>query len=124
MRDFRSLNVWKKAHKLTLGVYQATRSFPREELYGLAGQLQRAVSSIPVNIAEGCGCQRNREFAYFLRVALRSASEAEYHLLLARDLGYLDNGTHDQLNDQVVEIKRMLTGLIEKLNTDEASSKA
>jgi len=112
------LKVWQKAHEMALSVYKATLSFPREEIYGLLSQLRRAASSVPANIAEGCGCDGNREFARFLGIALRSASEAEYHLLLARDLGYLDIKTYDGLNYQVIEVKRMLTGFIRKLNAD------
>ncbi len=118
MRDFRSLKVWEKAHEMALCVYKATQLFPREELYGLVSQLRRAASSVPANVAEGCGCAGNREFARFLGIALRSASETEYQLLLARDLGYLELKTHESLNDQVTEVKRMLTGLVEKLNAD------
>jgi len=118
MQDFRKLNVWRKAHEMALWVYKATLPFPREEMYGLTSQLRRAASSVPANIAEGCGCGGDREFARFLRIALRSASETEYHLLLARDLGYLDAETHKSSNDRVTEVKRMLTGLVEKLNTD------
>ena len=103
---------------MTVGIYKATRSFPKEELYGVVSQLRRAASSVAANIAEGCGCNSNREFARFLGIALRSASETEYHLLLAQDLGYLDTETYESLNDQVIEVKRMLTGLIEKLNAD------
>ena len=118
MKDFRSLKVWQKGHELALAVYKATLSFPREEMYGLVSQLRRAASSIPANIAEGCGCNGNREFARFLGIALRSASETEYHLLLARDLGYLDIKTYEELNNQATEVKRMLTGFIQKLNAD------
>ena len=118
MQDFRKLNVWRKAHEMALWVYKATLPFPREEMYGLTSQLRRAASSVPANIAEGCGCSGDREFAHFLRIALRSASETEYHLLLARDLGYLDDGNYESSTDRVTEVKRMLTGLVEKLNTD------
>ena len=86
MRDFKNLKVWQKAHELALQVYGVVRRFPREERYGLVSQLQRAATSIPANIAEGCGCQGNREFAYFLNIAVRSSSEVEYLLILARDL--------------------------------------
>jgi four helix bundle protein len=118
MRDFRTLKVWQKAHETALCVYKATRRFPQDELYGLVSQLRRATASIPANIAEGSGCNGNREFTYFLRIALRSASETEYHLLLARDLAYLDTEAYELLNTQVVEVKRMLTGFIGKLKTD------
>ena len=103
---------------MALAANKATLSFPREEMYGLVSQLRRAASSVPANIAEGCGCNGNREFARFLGIALRSASETEYHLLLARDLGYLQIQTYEQLNSQVTEVKRMLTGFIQKLNAD------
>ncbi len=118
MKDFRCLRVWQKGHQTVLAVYGATLLFPREETYGLVSQLRRAASSVPANIAEGCGCNGDREFARFLEIALRSASETEYHLLLARDLAYLDATTYDTLNAQVTELKRMLAGLIRKLNAD------
>ena len=118
MKDFRNLKVWQKAHEVALSIYKTTLSFPKQETYGLVSQLRRATSSIPANIAERCGCAGNREFARFLKIALRSSSETEYHLLLAWDLGYLDAKNYETLNDQVTEIKRMLTGFIQKLNAE------
>ena len=115
MRDFKSLKVWQKAHELTLSVYQVTQSLPPEELYGLVGQIRRAASSVAANIAEGCGCAGDREFARYLCIALSSASETEYHLVLARDLGYLDSKTHELLDERVTEVKRMLSGLLSRL---------
>ena len=100
MRNFRSLKTWQKAHEMALCIYKATRPFPKEELYGLVNQLRRAASSVPANIAEGCGCNGNREFARFVGIALRSASETGYHLLLAQDLGYLDIETYQALNNR------------------------
>jgi len=117
MQDFKDLKVWQNAHEMALSVYSATRTFPTEEMYGLTSQLRRASSSVPANIAEGCGCDSSREFARFLQIAMRSASETEYHLILARDLGYLRAEEHEQLNNKVIEVKRMLTGLIQKLKT-------
>jgi len=118
MKNFRNLKVWQKSHELSLSVYKITLLFPREETYGLISQLRRAASSVPANIAEGCGCNGNREFARFLEIALRSASETEYYLLLAQDLKYLSTKTYEELNNQVTEVKRMLTGLVQKLTTD------
>ena len=89
MRDFRQIKVWEKAHRLTLDVYRATAVFPREELYGLTSQIRRATVSIAANIAEGSGKNTRPDFARYLQIAIGSASEAEYHLLLSRDLGYL-----------------------------------
>jgi len=118
MRDFRKLKVWEKAHDLTLQIYAATANFPREELYGLTSQIRRACSSIPANIAEGCGRSGEPEFGRFLHIGLGSASELEYHLLLAHDLGFLAQPDHRKLTAQVTEIKRMLTTLIQKLIAD------
>lgn len=118
MQNFHDLKVWEKAHQLTLDVYKATRDFPREELYGLTSQVRRATSSIPANIAEGCGRNTGNELRRFLEIAMGSASEVEYHLLLARDLGFLTPDVHGELNSRTCEIKRMLSAFIQKLKTD------
>lgn len=89
MKNFRDLNVWHKAHALTLAAYKRTASFPREEVYGLTSQIRRSAASIAANLAEGCGKRGNAEFQRFLNIATGSASELEYHFLLARDLGFL-----------------------------------
>jgi four helix bundle protein len=111
MQDFHQLLVWKKSHELTLAVYRATRSFPSDELYGLTSQMRRAVASIPANIAEGCGRGGRDEFSRFLRIALGSAAEVEYFILLACDLEFLDQGAYKRLHEKIVEIKRMLCSL-------------
>ena len=118
MKDFRQLTVWQKSHELTLTLYHLTTSFPREEMYGLTAQIRRAASSIPANIAEGCGTARDTELARYCSIARSSASELEYHLLLARDLKLIRSDDFEQATERVVEIKRMLTGLIQKLNAD------
>jgi four helix bundle protein len=117
MRDFRELKVWEKAHRLTLDVYRVTTVFPREELYGLTSQIRRAAASIGANIAEGAGKNSRPDFARFLQMALGSASELEYHILLSRDLGYFTVEVQQGLTEQVVETKKMLTGFIHYLNT-------
>ena len=118
MKDFRELKVWEKAHRLTLSVYQATAAFPKEELYGLTSQMRRSAASIPTNIAEGCGRGSDDDFRRFLQMAMGSASELEYQLLLARDLGYLDAAISENLSGAVIEVKRMLASLIIKLKND------
>ena len=115
MRDFRELKVWEKAHRLTLDVYRATGAFPREELYGLTSQIRRAAVSIGANIAEGAGKSSRPDFARFLQIGLGSASELEYHLLLSRDLDYLEPESYQTLLSQVSEVKKMLTGFIQYL---------
>ena len=118
MKDFRSLNVWHKAHELTLEIYKATKRFPKEELYGLTSQIRRASSSIPANIAEGCGKSSNPDFARFLQIAFGSANEVEYHLLLAKDLEILDGETYSRLESKLIEVKRMLASLIGKVRNE------
>jgi four helix bundle protein len=118
MKDFRTMKVWEKAHQLTLRVYQATAGFPRSELYGLTSQIRNASSSIPSNIAEGCGRSTEGEFGHFLQISMGSASELEYRMLLSRDLRYLNNTDYLELEALITEVKRMLASLIRKLNAD------
>lgn len=118
MKDFRKLKVWQKAHRLTLKVYEVTRQFPREELYGLTGQMRKSSSSIPTNIAEGCGRGSDLEFGRFLQIAMGSASELEYQLIFARDLTYLNLKEYEDLNRDTSEVKRVLAPFISKLKAD------
>jgi len=115
MKDFRDLQVWAKSHALTLTVYRATSSFPKEELYGLTSQMRRSSASIPANIAEGCGRRGNGEFHRFLQISTGSASELEYHILLACDLGLLTQDDYASLTAEVQEVKKMLAGLIKRV---------
>ncbi len=93
MKDFRELKVWQKAHQLVLDLYRGTEAFPRKEQFGLTSQVRRAAVSIPGNIAEGCGRGGDAELSRFLQIAMGSASELEYYLVLAQDLEYLSQ-TH------------------------------
>jgi four helix bundle protein len=115
MQDFHQLKVWQKAHLMTLAVYRITATFPREEMYGLTSQLRRACSSIAANLAEGCGRNGDAEFARFCSIAMGSASELEYHLLLARDLKLIKPTDYDQFSASASELKRMLTVLMQRL---------
>ena len=115
MRDFRKLRVWERSYRLTLAVYKSTAGFPKEELYGLTSQVRRSCVAIPANIAEGCGRGSNGDLARFLQIAMGSATELECHLLLARDLSFLEVSDHDRLARVVTEIKRMLTAFIKSL---------
>jgi four helix bundle protein len=118
MKDFKKQKVWRKSHQLTLDIYKATNNFPREELYGLTSQIRRSCGSIPANIAEGCGRDSEADFCRFLQIAMGSATELEYHLLLAHDLGILDDFDYGDLNRETIEVKRMLTSFIKKLKAD------
>ena len=111
MRDFHSLRVWVRSHELVLEVYRATTGFPLHETYGLGSQLRRAAVSVASNIAEGCGRSGDLDFRRFIQMALGSASETEYQVLLARDLGYLESAKHDEIVETVHQVKRMLSKL-------------
>jgi four helix bundle protein len=115
LKDFKELKVWHKAYDLSLAVYEASRSFPREEMYGLTSQLRRAVVSIGANIAEGCGRRSDGELVRFLQIARGSASEVEHHLLLARDLKFLQAATHQNIEKSLQEVQRMLTSLVSSI---------
>jgi four helix bundle protein len=116
VQDFKKLSVWEKSHRLTVAIYKVTDKFPQKEMFSLTSQIRRASASISANIAEGCGRGGNAEFTRFLTIAFGSASEVEYHLLLAKDLDYLPIDDYKKLDDQVVQVKRMLTSLIKKVD--------
>jgi four helix bundle protein len=118
VKDFRELKVWHKAHELTLRVYRATARFPREELFGLTAQLRRSAASIAANLAEGCGRNGNAELSRFCIIAMGSASELEYHLLLAKDLTLINPEEHEEVSGYAIEVKRMLAALIQKIRVD------
>jgi four helix bundle protein len=115
LKDFRDLNVWKKSDALVLAVYKASRGFPKDELFSLTSQLRRTVASVPANISEGCGRASDADFGRFLQIAMGSACETEYHLLLAYDLHYLNDDAFGELTKGVVEVKRMLASLLGKV---------
>lgn len=117
MQDFRNLSVWRNAHELALAIYKETSRFPATEQFGLTNQMRRAATSIPTNIAEGCGRGSDADFARFLQMALGSASELEYQLLLASDLGHLPSASAKSLVEQVQTIKKMTSSLVGKLST-------
>jgi four helix bundle protein len=123
MKSFRDLVVWQKAHQLVLETYASTKSFPVEERFGLTSQIRRSSSSIPSNIAEGCGRRGNSEFHRFLQVAMGSASELEYQLLLAHDLKYVASTEYEPLNECLIEVKRMLASLISKVDEERHRSR-
>ena len=118
MKDFRTLKVWEKSHKLVLAIYKETQSFPKNELYGVTSQIQRAAVSIPTNIAEGCGKDSDAEFGRYLKIAMGSSSELEYLLMLAHDLDYFTDISYDQLQANLVEVRKMLNAFIQKLKAN------
>jgi four helix bundle protein len=115
MQNYKELKVWEKAHHFTLKVYEVSKSFPKDELYSLTNQLRRAASSIAANIAEGCGKNSQSELAHFLNISLGSANEAEYFLILSKDLNYLKTDDFTKLSEIINETKAMLIALINKV---------
>ena len=111
--------MWQKSHRMTLDVYNASRGFSKEELYGLTSQLRRSAASIGANIAEGSGRRSNNEICRFLQIARGSASEAEYHILLAHDPKLLCDYDFRRLSRQSDEGQRMLTALIQSFHREE-----
>ena len=109
MRDFHKLGIWQRSHQLTLDVYKVSKSFPKDELFGLTSQIRRAASSVPTNIAEGCGRASNKDLANFLQIAIGSASEVEYELLLAHDLEYINDEAFNKLTSETIAIRKMIT---------------
>ena len=121
MEDFKDLRVWAKAHELTLSVYQETRCFPKEELYGLTSQMRRSAASVGANIAEGCDRRSDGEMRRFLQIARGLANESEYHLLLAKDLHLLQAAEFSDLEARVLEIQRKLTSFAATVKSAAAS---
>lgn len=115
MRDFRTLDVWKKSHALTLEIYRITATFPAGEDYGLTSQMRRAAASIPSNIAEGCGKETDADLKRYLYIASGSASELDYQLILARDLLYIGPDAYQTSFEALSEVRRMLTGFVKRL---------
>lgn len=113
--SWRDLQVWQRAHQACLAVYRASAPFPAEERFGLVAQLRDAARSVPTNIAEGKGRATNADFRHFLIIARGSLEETRYHLLLARDLGYLSPSSHNTLESEYAEISRMLNALVRSL---------
>lgn len=116
MRDFKKYDIWEISHKFTLQIYGLTNNFPSHETYGLTSQLRRASASIPTNISEGCGRDSDAEFSRFLTIAVGSASEVEYLILLSKDLNYIDFKTYERLNEDINTVKRKIYTLKQKLN--------
>jgi len=115
MRNYKDLMVWEKAHKLTLAIYRMTNAFPKEERFGLTSQVRRASSSIPANLAEGCGRRSDGEMGRFVQIAMGSGAELSYHLLLCRDLGILSTAEFSHLSADLEEVMRMLSALSQRV---------
>lgn len=112
---FEKLIVWQKAMDFCIKVYEETRNFPKEELYGITSQIRRAVTSIPLNIAEGSACKSKKGFVQFLYIALRSQYEVVTTIKLANRLGYINTKSNQELEEKIAEIGRLIQALINSL---------
>jgi four helix bundle protein len=115
IKNFRDLKIWQRGVQLVEDIYQNTRNFPKEEVYGLTGQLRRAAVSIPSNIAEGFGRFHNKEYAQFLFTALGRCSEVITQLTIAQRLGFIKNNDAENLIGEAEQISKMIMGLVKKL---------
>ena len=115
MRNFRDLTIWQKSHSLTLKIYSLTKSFPQQEVFGLVSQMRRSASSIPTNIAEGCGRNTNPDFKRFLIISAGSASELEYQFILSKDLEFISDSKFQEMERDIIEIKKMIFAFIKNI---------
>ncbi len=115
MRDFRKLEIWKDSHKMALRVYQITRQYPSDEKFGLISQMRNSAAAVPTNISEGCGRSTEKELARFCDIAMGSASELEYQFILSNDLGYINEETFNDIETELVTLKKRLNKFISRL---------
>ena len=118
MKDFRKLEIWQKSYQLTLEIYKLTKTFPKDEMFGLTSQIRRAAVSIPSNIAEGCGRDGDAELARFLSIAMGSASELECQLQMSHDMDMLAHDQYHTINTKLLELKRQLNTFLQKLKAN------
>lgn len=115
IKNFKDLMIWQKGMELTKIIYQKTDSFPSKETYGIVSQMRRAAVSVPSNIAEGFMRKHNKEYKQFLYIALGSLAELETQIILSEKLGYLENKQSAEMQDNISELNRMVSGLIKCL---------
>jgi len=115
MRDYKKYSIWNDSHKLTLEIYLLTKKFPKEELFGITSQIRRAVSSVPTNIAEGCGKNSDLDFKRFLIISHGSATEVEYLLFLSFELNYISEEEYIDLTDKIEILRKQIHTLIKKI---------
>jgi len=115
VKDYRKIQAWQRSHALTVEIYRLTKLFPKEESFGLTSQMRRAASSIPANIAEGAGREGDPELKRFMIIALGSAAELDYFILLSGELGYLEAASAKQLATEILSIRRMRGAFVRTL---------
>jgi four helix bundle protein len=118
MRDYTKIEAWKRSDDLTVAIYERTRTFPKEEIYGLTAQLRRAAYSVPANIVEGSARESKRDYLHFLYIARGSLSETQYFLHLSHRLSYVSDSHYQILSEQVKVTFRCLHGLIQAVERE------
>jgi len=113
----KDLNVWNEAIELVTDIYKMTRSFPKDEQYGLISQIRRAAVSIPSNIAEGSARSSRKEFIQFLNISMGSAVELETQVIISKNLGYITEELFQKISDKVNKISKMVQGLIKSIKS-------
>jgi four helix bundle protein len=114
LKSFTSLDAWKEGHKLVLLIYELTKSFPKEEIFGLVSQMRRCAVSITSNIAEGFSRQSYKEKLQFYSIALGSVTELQNQLLIAKDVGFISKEKFQEIANQSVKVHKIINGLIKK----------
>lgn len=115
MANFKELLVWQRSIDFVTEIYRTTEAFPKDEIYGLISQIRRAAVSIPSNIAEGNSRRSKPDYLQFLKIARGSCAEIETQLIISKNLGFLNEDDYLKLNQQIIEISKMLNGLINSL---------
>ncbi|NLH39841.1 MAG: four helix bundle protein [Elusimicrobia bacterium] len=118
MKNYKDLVVWQKGMELVKNIYQLTNEFPKKEIFGLTIQMRRASVSVPSNIAEGQARHYTREFMQFLYQALGSLSELETQIIIAKELNYISASKEFEIDNQIIELKKMICGLVRGLPAD------
>lgn len=116
MRDFKKLDIWVKSYELTLSIYKLTNKYPKSEIFGLTSQIRRAASSIPANIAEGCGRNSDADFKRFLYISFASANELETYITLSKDLNLISQDDFLEIDEKVIVVRKMIYSMIGHLN--------
>ena len=121
MQDYTQLEVWQKAHELTLALYELTRALPVEETYELSAQIRRGAAAVPSAIAQACGWDSPEQTTYYLQVAAGAVAETQYRVLLARDLSYIDEDAFRAADSRLGEVQRLLTRFIGRVAENTAT---
>ncbi len=117
IKSFTDLVAWKEAHKLVLMIYEKTKDFPKEEIFGLTNQIRRAVVSVSSNIAEGFSRNSSKEKTQFYFIALGSLTEVQNQLMIAKDVGYIEKDKFNSIAEQTVVASKLINGLIKSVGS-------